>query len=122
MPAQLTGPAFNLTTGGGGGAGAASGGAGAASGGAGAASASPWGLAAAVAIPLLMGLFGVGGGGGYYSPPPPPPPPPSDFPLSNPPAANTHGIGESGMTPEQSQMISPRTQISQALLKQRMGG
>mgnify|MGYP001595498596 CR=1 FL=1 len=43
-----------------------------------------------------------------YQPPPPPPP------------ANTHGIGEAGMTPEQLKMINPRTQVSQALLKSKM--
>lgn len=43
-----------------------------------------------------------------YQPPPPPPP------------ANTHGVGELGMTPNQLAMINPRTQVSQALLQQRM--
>ena len=57
----------------------------------------------------------------WYEPPKPPDQPPVLQPAP-PDPANTYGVGQIGMTPEQSQMISPRTQISQALLKQRMGG
>ena len=82
----------------------------------------PWGAAAAIGIPLLMGLFGLGSSQANY----PPPEYPSWDELQtrlnaqNQPPANTHGIGESGMTPEQLRMINPRTQVSQALLQQRM--
>lgn len=54
--------------------------------------------------------------------PPKPEAPPAFLQAQSTPTANTHGIGEVGMTQEQIGMINPRTQISQALLKQRMGG
>lgn len=86
------------------------------------------GLGTLVGGPLVgLGLGAAGGSllggilGDSNQNPNPSYPYPSYQPPAPPPPANTHGIGELGMTPSQLAMINPRTQVSQALLQQRMG-
>lgn len=74
------------------------------------------------ATPAMLGLMGLGSlfnqpkslSAGQSTP--------WSDPTTPAPPADTHGIGETGMTPQQLKMINPRTQVSQALLNQRMSG